>query len=84
MCAMMREATDNTNNNNNSSRNVRLRQEQLERDAVVQKLGNQVLFSPMLNFEFWLLCEAVGGEEALYGDDEVEIESQDSDSTVQN
>ena len=38
----------------------------------------------MLNFEFWLLCEAVGGEEALYGDDEVEIESQDSDSTVQN
>ena len=78
------EATDNTNNNNNSSRNVRLRQEQLERDAVVQKLGNQVLFSPMLNFEFWLLCEAVGGEEALYGDDEVEIESQDSDSTVQN
>ena len=37
----------------------------------------------MLNFDFWLLCEAVGGEEGLYGDDEVEVESQDSDSTVQ-
>lgn len=60
-----------------SSKTVRP-EDQLSRESVIQRLDNQALFSPLLNLDFWLLCEAVGGR----GLERDETDSEDSDSTI--
>lgn len=47
--------------------------------SVIQRLDNEILFSPTLNFDFWLLCEAVGGSGGVEGE---ESEDSDSDATI--
>ena len=49
-------------------------QNQLQQ-SVLQRLDNQVLFPPALSFDFWLLCEAVGGSRRAE-------EDSDSDATI--
>lgn len=70
--------TTDPSSSRSSGSNRAARQAQVEREAVVRRLANQVLFLPLLDFEFWLLCEAVGGVEGFDGDEA----SEDSGSTI--
>ncbi|EYE96121.1 uncharacterized protein EURHEDRAFT_411272 [Aspergillus ruber CBS 135680] len=67
-----------TESSTRSSKTARL-EDQLRRETIIQRLDNQTLFSPVLNLDFWLLCEAAGNS-GIYGG--VDGNSEHSDSTA--